>query len=441
MHYYIYPMGINAKVIAYSIKLLNNALGKCDTYSYIDDKKESISLSEQIEDLKLKLREGNGKILVSSKRYLDDILQNLQENRINECFNGIQLVAKWINDYFKEKYRDSKIVAILLDGYEVSQKHLGNIPALLTKNGYKVVYLINPQSEWLQELEETMQQNNLEYIYVTDEILEHLEFFPFLIFQNERLTKFNPKVSTLKLFVTAEQMSNQAVLPSSNYMSFESLGNCLCDYVNTHSVSLYNSMLKRYENLKQEVFINRGSFIDGGYPSIDNQIREFIEQDTKRDSLIFVSSTTWYQKEMVDYVRNVIERFIDDFRIVFKSHPVYSKRVGFYNELNFKEYFIHHNNFIYYTQARLSNDELNRSICLFTSTSSMGYSYPPIVKRPAVLLYPVKRAVNDAYYNPKIHIKFYKDSMGGGGKEGDMRDIIKNRTLLQRRYVSLWKGK
>ncbi|MCI7047281.1 hypothetical protein [Helicobacter sp.] len=442
MHYYIYPMGINARAISHSIELLNKTLGKIDTYSYIDDKKEGIGLADIKDKLNISLQNGSGMILVSSKKYLDNILENLQENGIKECFNGIELIAKRINCYFRKKYYESRIVGILLDGYEVGQKHLGNIPNLLKKNGYKVVYLIHPQNEWLLELEEKMLHDGWEYIYVTDEILEHLDFFSLLIFQNERLTKFNPRVSSLKLFVTAEQMSNQAVLPSANYAAFECLSNCLCDYINTHSVSLHKAMLERYENLNREISFNCGVFLGGGYPSIDNQIQEFVEQNSKRDSLIFVSSTTWYQKEMIDYVKEIIKKFIDDFRIVFKSHPIYSKREGFYNELNFKENFIGHSNFVYYTKARLSNDELNRSICLFTSTSSMGYSYPPIVKRPAILLYPIKSAVKDVYYNPKIHIKFYKDcNMIVDGGEGDNIKEVITKLSFDENYQKYWRDK
>ena len=178
------------------------------------------------------------------------ILEKLFNNGICECRNGLELVANKINTYYKDKFTAYKRIGILLDGYEANQKHLGNIPMYLQKFGFKVICLIAPDFEWFDEVKACILKDN-EFVYVTDEFLELFDFYPFIIFQNERLTKFHPKITSLKLFVTAEQMSNQIIMYNPNYAAMEVLGNDLCDYVNVHSESLYNAMLERYIEVKK----------------------------------------------------------------------------------------------------------------------------------------------------------------------------------------------
>ena len=43
----------------------------------------------------------------------------------------------------------------------------------------------------------------------------------------------------------------------------------------------------------------------------------------------------------------------------------------------------------------------------------MGYSYPPIAKRPALLIYPDDNGELDTYFNDKIHIKFHRGDFDG----------------------------
>ena len=414
MHYYLYPKGTNAKVVAWGLENFFENV----SFSFIDDGDTISSLEANLEIIKKGIEGGEAEILICSKRFCDVILEKLFNNGIRECRNGLELVANKINTYYKDKFTAYKRIGILLDGYEANQKHLGNIPMYLQKFGFKVIYLIAPDFEWFDEVKACILKDN-EFVYVTDEFLELFDFYPFIIFQNERLTKFHPKITSLKLFVTAEQMSNQIIMYNPNYAAMEVLGNDLCDYVNVHSESLYNAMLERYIEVKKTVGINRCKFLQGGYPSIDKQIASFIDKDCKRDTIIFISSNGFYEKSM-DFAEEAVWSLIDKYRILWKSHPVYTKRLCFEKEMSWINKFIYHKNFVYYKKARLNQAELERSICIMVNTSSMGYSYPPLAKRPAILLYPsesVKRlqTIKDVYYNPKIHIRYTQSVTSAGG--------------------------
>ena len=121
----------------------------------------------------------------------------------------------------------------------------------------------------------------------------------------------------------------------------------------------------------------------------------------------------------MDFVEEAVWSLIDKYRILWKSHPVFAKKLSFEEEMSLIKKFMHHKNFVYYREARLNQAELERSICIMVNTSSMGYSYPPLAKRPAILLYPSEsvkllQTTKDAYYNPKIHIRYIQASAGGG---------------------------
>lgn len=426
MHYYLYPKGTNAKVVAWGLENFFENV----SFSFIDDGDPISSLEANLEIIKKGIEGGEAEILICSKRFCDVILEKLFNNGIRECRNGLELVANKINAYYKDKFPMYKRIGILLDGYGANQKHLGNIPMYLQKFGFKVIYLIVPDSEWLEDIKgKGGILSDDELVYVTDEFLELFDFYPFIIFQNERLTKLNPNITSLKLFVTAEQMSNQIVRHNPNYAAMEVLGNGLCDYVNVHSESLYNAMLERLSEVKKTVGVNNGKFLKGGYPSIDKQIADFTDKDCKRDTIIFISSHGFYENCM-DFVEEAVWSLIDKYRILWKSHPVFVKKLSFEEEMSLIKKFMHHKNFVYYREARLNQAELERSICIMVNTSSMGYSYPPLAKRPAILLYPSEsvkllQTTKDAYYNPKIHIRYIQASAGGGNC-GELVSIVRN---------------
>ena len=64
MHYYLYPKGINAKVVAWGLEnFFENT-----SFSFIDDSDSTSSLEANLEAIKKSIESGEAEVLICSKR-------------------------------------------------------------------------------------------------------------------------------------------------------------------------------------------------------------------------------------------------------------------------------------------------------------------------------------------------------------------------------------
>ncbi|MCI5968903.1 hypothetical protein [Helicobacter sp.] len=367
------------------------------------------------------INEGSAKLLLSSPKYYDLLLENLESQGIKQCYDGIEFIAGKINHYFKREYDCSNIVAVHLSGFSVEQKHLGNIIHYLKSAGLHIVYIFSLKHYWVKDIVKTMEARQELFVCADCEMLESLDFFPFIIEQGN-VMKFHKNVKNLKIVTSMEQIPNQ-VCSSRESLEFLNMAFFMSSYVNIHSDSLYKVIAKLQEfggNVEPTL-----KFVKGGYPSIEKEVvafEEFSKDVVSRDTVIFISCFLNFEfpEKLERFIAATLER---GWRVIFKACPpllglgVETQE----REDNFIKSFLKYDNFVYWdnSKARLNVEDLERSITMVELYSSMMYSYPVITMRPAILLYPDENEIlkdvleNDSFYNENLHIRIFGNDING----------------------------
>ncbi|WP_034556391.1 hypothetical protein [Helicobacter canadensis] len=395
-----------------------------------------------IPKIRNELSNGEAKILLSSQKYMHQCLQKLQEKGIQVAYNGIKYLGERLNLMLKEKYKGQKICGIFCDtGGNPLHKYLGNIREILNNNGIKLIYFLYYESEYYKEFLEYHTKNNDEIVMANYEFLSQFDFVPFVI-THYNVLHFHPNVVTLRIHSSFDEVSNYVWLvdlyQDRGIERADTIANYLSTYLNIHSQTHY-----RYFEKNQQIGgvdpnpIPR--FLKGGYPSIDRETKESqgIDFSMKRDTVIFISALINFYYE--DYYSDILEVVLKEgYRVVFKSNP---SHISFKErEDSFALKFKHYSNFIYQCndEPQLSLENKNRSITIVGACSSLMYSYPALTKRPAILLYPEKNTIpkdlldEDCFYNPKLHIRLFKEE----AKEGIIKYLKKLSKDLE--YQKQW---
>lgn len=461
MHYYIYPNGGNAKNIGFALEKMgaryldsmdldrmdsNSNLNKSiessnkdsmqnrlneiknATFSFLDDKEENTSLATNAAQITAQIKSQNARLLISSKRIQDKLLDNARNLQIPKVVDGIDFSANALNEFYKMKFKDQKAIGILLGGFERNKKHLGSICQILEDRGFKLVYILPESSLWYEEIKADLISQEKEFVLGDVEFVEALCFFAFLL-ELANIQKPHPLVRSLKLVTSCELFSNLIVSPQDG-VEVQNLSFYESSYVNCHTKRQYKRLLQM-QSFRGANPNPAPKIVCGGYPSLEIDLARLsqerskntnlIESDlysigldlqTPRDSVICPSSHFNFKhpKEFEKIVKNLLKC---GFRVVFKSCPATPQTA---NEENiFAEKFKNFPNFVFYTAPRLNADEINRAIAIIECYSSMAWSFPLCSLRPAILLYPRKSSINaeilrdDFFYEDRLHIRLFKE--------------------------------
>ncbi|EAK9866517.1 hypothetical protein A9424_06990 [Campylobacter fetus] len=131
---FIYPSGINAKILAFHIEKLYNKQP-----IFIDDSDYETSLENR-----KKIIKKDDIILLASKTHEQNLISNLEKFAIANYCDGISLIAKKLNEIYKNKFGYS--IGVILEK-NINDKYL-NIPY----NGYElnsqIVYFTQNQTAY-----------------------------------------------------------------------------------------------------------------------------------------------------------------------------------------------------------------------------------------------------------------------------------------------------
>ena len=424
MHYYLYPKGGNSQYCAWILEHLRGAKysqngiyeeggGGMNTYSFLDDCKKEEALEANSAKIRQEISEGKACLYLTSRQLQDKLLENVNRNGIKKCFDGIIILSGILNQYYKEKFYNKKIIAIVLKNHNVEQKSLGFMIDFLCQKGFSIVYIITYQNFIHKEIEQFLIKNHQNYIYANFEILAQLTFFPFVIDQSPGM-KFHQNVSSLKMIPSMDMYPNP--ISHADVLRNYDLFLHYSSYINTHSKTLYDITQKRQSF--------GGSFGDishrllkGGYPSLDKQIRLLETQKRnniiqKMDSVIIVGDTLCikFYDILLEIIQNLLSLGI---RVLYKP----TNRHHEVEILNLKNFFKEEYKFVWYSQQRLEKEELDRSfMAIEAGISSMAYTYPILTKKPCVLLYLQNNSwdialKNDIFYHPSLHIRLCQNEM------------------------------
>ncbi|MDE5603562.1 MAG: hypothetical protein K2I71_06580, partial [Helicobacter sp.] len=151
---------------------------------------------------------------------------------------------------------------------------------------------------------------------------------------------------------------------------------------------------------------NSSNFLKLGYPGLDIPLKDyqdFKKESIKRDSVIFLSIP---KSPFLEILEPMIEATLEaGYRVVYKTHNGHLELREIEQSLVLK--WEKYKNFIFYTQANLSLEELARSITIVEFRSSMLYTYPLITHKPALLLQPLEANIQDNFYEKRLHIKIF----------------------------------
>ncbi len=389
--------------------------GDMDTYSFVDDSFKEQSLESLSPLIKQEILAGGAKLLLSSPKNYDKLLDNCLLYGIDDIYDGVKICADWLNAYYKENFDCSKMIAVQLSGFGSYQKHLGSICKRLQEGGLQIVYIISLGHYWFEEIKRDFEKRGEKYVCADCEVLENLNFFPFVIEQTN-IIKFHTGVYNLKMVTSMEQISNR-VCSSKELLEVLNISFLLASYVNIHSQSAYEEVFK-LQSFNGLLPSPQPRLIQGGYPSIEKEVEEFeslVDYSVKRDTVIFISTFLNFEQPQ-KLSRYILKALECGFRVIFKSCPPL-EQTHKQREDEFAKNFETYSNFIYWTNEtpRLSNEELQRSITAIEIYSSMMYSYPVITKRPAILLYPHTKEIpqevleNDCFYRENLHLRIFEE--------------------------------
>lgn len=448
MHYYLYPKGGNSQYCAWILEFVKKAvycedviaidrMGRGgDSYSFLDDCKQEKSLEFNSIKIRQEISEGKACLYLTSKKLEDDLLENIIRNGIDKCFDGVMVLSALLNQYCSERFKNQKIIAIVLKNHNIEQKSLGFMIDLLQQKGFKIVYIITYQNFIHKEIETFLREKQQDYIYANFEILEQLSFFPFVIDQSPSM-KFHQNVASLKM-IPSMDMYPSSVTHADVQKSYD-LFLHYSSYINIHSKTLYDLISKKQRFGGAFGDISH-RLVKGGYPSLDKQIKSLETQAIthsiqKMDSIIVIGDTLCVK--FYDILLRIIQNFLScGIRVLYKPTNRYHE----ISLLNLKKTFEKENGFVWYDKQYLEQEELDRSFMAIESgISSMAYSYPILAKKPCILLYLGINScdlfsIEDTFYHPSLHIRLCNDEL-------KLLDGIARQLKADENYQKYWRDK
>ncbi|MGP1450204.1 MAG: hypothetical protein ACTTJS_03640 [Wolinella sp.] len=143
MQYFIYPKGVNGKLLGEIIEFFEPD----SSVSFIDDSDPDCSLDT------LKDRIGEAQILLASKKHKKKLIENLRRVGAENFCDGIELFGAKNSQYAKSKLKNPKrAVGIYLSGF-ANEKHIGTLDMELKNRGVEVLYIAKDKDALLTNIE------------------------------------------------------------------------------------------------------------------------------------------------------------------------------------------------------------------------------------------------------------------------------------------------
>lgn len=390
MHYYIYPAGGGGNCIAWLIEFFNCKEGSQITYSFLDDSDAQRSLEYCYKEIK------DCEVLIASNRLYEKLADKLVAVGIKNFSNGIEMFAKKLNAHLS----NGKNVGLICDDYS-SQKHFGKIEEELKNRGFRVFSLkLFGSYEYFADLASANE------LLITNDFLSYLTFCPLMIGTTLHYT-LHREVKYLNI-------PSSYYIPNfhSYYHTREHLARILAHYEVASFINHYIvcSNKRSYESFAEFFDKNNGykeRLLKFGYPSFDKEMQLYKkQQECVKDTIIVPAVVS--NVLLRDIAESLINALLDktSYRIVYKTHNGHPEL--FEQEKQFCAQWLDRENFVFYTEANLTPQELKRSLTLIESRSSLLYTYPLITGKASILLQPDSKFLEsseDNFYEERLHLK------------------------------------
>ena len=428
MHYYIYPKGRIGKTLGKMFEFLEMH----DSYSFVDDYQEGITLNEQACDIKNKIKNGEAKVVIAlsqgiviTTQRVKTLEENLQSHGINEYLGrefveGIAIaVCKKAEDVLVKSLSLSggggALIGIVLYGLG-NEKHLGNIDYELMKRGARVVYL---DSSGDDNVSRKYEEGRAVVIPIPMDYFKHIYFLKYIFSTASTYTRNREQI----FFVLHHSFS--AVLEAYVENKIEYLKN-----VYKTKIDYLFETSRKMTKVTQFISPNKPILLNGGYAAFDIE-NDNEESIVKRDALLIAL----HDREEIDSIKEIFEQLLQKKIILFVRYR-YEWGLDF---LRYLERFKKRSNFFVIETNVELNEAIKRSFAIITSASSMAYTFPLKTLCPAILYFKGKNCFMDkmageSFYDERLHL--YATNIQ------DLISILEEIFLkLNKNYFALWQEK
>ena len=327
MHYYIYPKNWDGEDIVFNLSRFDTE----NTYHFIDDKEETLSLKSQAEKIK---QDKQSLVLIASKYRFFDLAENLESYGISHYVDGLKFCASKLKMYCLEKItkRNSQGLCVgLLVTQLPHSEHVRSIIESLRAKNIPLVFITTTQASFINYMKAYPGEC---VILSRCDLTERLDFLT-VAHAITHSCKFHSNVISI--------LNPQGLLdPVQNYFYFsrERVDLLIGSRVNFDYIFCHTKEMLEFYQSKLGFLVHHLKFIPAGYPSLDSYLKDSYQNKESNTALLAftISNINPQTKKdetgisfeiLCDLVQSLLHH---KYKVVLRPHPEKCKAV-FMDEL------------------------------------------------------------------------------------------------------------
>lgn len=385
MRYFIYPAGVNGRVIQEALKVYepqNNAI-------LIDDAFREHNLEFLVCNIC-----DDDRVLVASKWNYTYFASKLKELSIHNVINGIEYLGKQINrDIQARRAKGKKSIGFALQ-CEMIIKNFYGIDRDLEELGYCVVYIAGTR-----EIYERYKTSLC--VFASDALLEEIEGLDLMVVTAGE--PVNPVIPSLNL---THGFQGTLHYPFMSYTQADRDFLCYAARRNTYVSCGGEKIYRGYENFFALCGLENRA-VKLGYLHLTQAFKSyeaFCKAHQLKEDVVVIGFSFLV---LEDWIKALIEGLLEAGKKVFiMAHPLYRAQV--HSEVI--PFYAGHPNFLQERDFANRNAVFARSLCLITDSSSVGYTYPLITGKRCIVytqnreIYWTKQWGDEHYFDARLHV-------------------------------------
>ena len=328
MHYYIYPKNWDGEDIVFNLSRFDTE----NTYHFIDDKEETLSLKSQAEKIK---QDKKALILIASKYRYFDLVENLESYGISNYVDGLKFCASKLKMYCLEKITNKNSQGLCV-GLLVTQlphsEHVRSIIESLRPKNIPLVFITTTQASFINYMKAYPGEC---VILSRCDLTERLDFLTvghamthYCKFHSNVISILNPQGlldPVQNYFYMNRDMVNVLIGSRINF-----------DYIFCHTKEMLEFYQRKFTGYDEKSFLSNSSkFIPVGYPSLDSYLRNsYQNKESNTVLLAFTISNidTQTKKDETgisfEILCELVQSLLDkNYKVVLRPHPEKSKTI------------------------------------------------------------------------------------------------------------------
>lgn len=386
MHYYVYPKNWDGEDIAFNLSQFDTE----NTYHFIDDKEEEISLKNQADKIK---QDKQSLVLIASKNRYFDLVNHLESYGISNYVDGLKFCASKLKSHCLEKITKRNPQGLCV-GLLVTQlphsEHVKPIIETLRAKNIPLVFITTTRASFMNYMQAYPNECT---ILARCDLTEQIDFLT-VAHATTHYCKFHSNVISI--------LNPQGLLdPVQNYfyLSREQVDSLIGSRVNFDYVFCHTKEMLEFYQSKLDFLAHRLKFIPVGYPSLDSYLKDsYQNKETNTILLAFTISVIDKQTNKdeagisFEILCELVQSLLDKkYKIVLRPHPEKTKAV-FMDEIvkKFENTSGGGGIFVVDKSPRMSKKLMEEAFVIIGHGSSVVQTFPLTTCKPAILFIPNK---------------------------------------------------